>query len=134
MANAGNRRRILNNEEKLELGRMYVHMADSSEIQSDYTGAANLYRMSEMIFSELMEQGNMEAKGEYLHTMFRLAVLPQTSVEQKIDYLEKAGKLAAELERETDDIEFEIAGDSIRSELEMTYLELNARVVSQRMK
>ena len=134
MANAGNRKRIMNDKEKLELGRMYIHMADSSESQSDYTGAANLYRMSETIFRELMEKGLIEAKSEYLHTLFRLAVLPQTSMEKKIDYLEKAGKLAAELECETDDIEFEIAGDSIRSELEMTYLELNAKVVSQRTK
>ena len=134
MANAGSQKRIMNDKEKLELGRMYVDMADRSEIRSDYIGAANLYRMSETIFQELMEKGDPEAKGEYLHTLFRLAVLPQTAMENKIQYLEKAGKLAAELELETDDIEFEIAGDSIKSELEMAYLELNSKVVRERTK
>lgn len=111
-----------NAEKVLQIGRICMQDAEQCEMKSDYIGAASLYRMCSEMFASVMKEDSdcrEAAKSEYMHTLFRQAMLPQTRKQEKMAYLEEAQVLAAELERQTEEIEYMIAGESIREELEI---------------
>lgn len=111
---------MMNSEKTLQLGRTYMIDAQQCEVKSDYIAAEGIYHICCDIFSGLMEQDSLyenEAKGEYMHTLFRYAMLPQIGEQEKMQYLEQAHRLAAELERTTDDMEYTIAVGCIEEEM-----------------
>lgn len=111
---------MMNSEKTLQLGRTYMIDAQQCEVKSDYIAAEGTYHICCDIFSGLMEQDSLyenEAKGEYMHTLFRYAMLPQIGEQEKMQYLEQAHRLAAELERTTDDMEYTIAVGCIEEEM-----------------
>lgn len=126
--------RVLDADEILQLARIGMQDAEMCEMESDYIGAAGLYRMCSEMFAGLMERGSVcreAAKGEYMHTLFRQAMLPQTREQEKLQYLETAYTLAAELEKETGEIEFMIAAESIQDELETLNRTLGQRFLQK---
>ncbi len=111
---------MMDSEKTLQLGRTYMIDAQQCEVKSDYIAAEGIYHICCDIFSGLMEQDSFyanEAKGEYMHTLFRYAMLPQIGEQEKMQYLEQAHRLAAELERATDDMEYTIAVGCIEEEM-----------------
>lgn len=111
---------MMDSEKTLQLGRTYMIDAQQCEVKSDYIAAEGIYHICCDIFSGLMEQDSLyenEAKGEYMHTLFRYAMLPQIGEQEKMQYLEQAHRLAAELERTTDDMEYTIAVGCIEEEM-----------------
>lgn len=109
-------------EKALQIARVCMQDAEKCEVESDYIGAAGLYQLCSEMFAGLMKEASVcreAAKSEYMHTLFRQAMLPQTREQEKMAYLEEAQVLAAELERQTGEIEYMIAAESIRDELEV---------------
>lgn len=114
-------KRMTDANQILQLGRTCMMDAEKCEMESDYIGAAGLYRMCGEMFAGVMKSDSVckeAAKGEYMHTLFRQAMLPQTRDQEKVQYLEEARVLAADLKRQTGDIEFMIAAEAIQDELE----------------
>ncbi|MDO5409117.1 MAG: hypothetical protein Q4F21_01545 [Lachnospiraceae bacterium] len=123
---------LMDVEKTLQLGRAYMEDAERSEEQSDYIAAKSIYHMCCDMFSGVLKQHSsceIEAKGEYMHTLFRCAMLPQTKQKEKMQYLNQAYQLASELEKETGDMEYTIAIGCIQEEIE----ELN-KVMQQQMR
>lgn len=136
MVRAGKYQKESDGEKILELGRTYMRDAEKSEKESDYIAAESIYHMCCDIFSSLIpcepvqrssDYNNtksaqqkasfeIEARGEYMHALFRYAMLPQISEREKVQYLEQAYDQAALLEKETGDVEYAIAVDCIREE------------------
>lgn len=111
---------LMDGEKVLQLGRTYMWDAQQSEVESDYIAAEGIYHVCCQLFSGLMEQNSSyktDAKGEYMHALFRCAMLPQTSQEKKLQYLNQAHQLAAELERETGEMEYTVAVSCMEEEL-----------------
>lgn len=121
MAGAGNNQKSSAGAEILKLGRMYMKDAGKSEMESDYIAAEGIYHMCCDLFSSLIQQKSSyetEAKGEYMHVLFRYAMLPQIKEAEKMQYLDQAFELAAQLEQETGDVEYTIAAGCIQEEME----------------
>lgn len=120
----------MDSEKRLQLGQTYMIDAQQCETESDYIAAEGMYQICCDIFSSLMEQNSpymQEAKGEYMHTLFRCAMLPQVHEQEKMQYLQQARTLAAELEKSIDDLEYSIARDCIEEEIQ----ELNKTLEQQ---
>lgn len=121
MVKAGERQKDSDGGRVLKLGRIYMMDAGKSEIESDYIAAEGIYHICCDMFSGLIQQKTScetEAKGEYMHALFRYAMLPQIKETEKLQYLNQAGELAAQLEQETGDIEYTIASGCIQEEIE----------------
>lgn len=124
MVRAGKYQKESDGKKSLELGRIYMRDAEKSEKESDYIAAEGIYHICCDIFSSLIScepvQQNtpfeLEARGEYMHALFRYAMLPQIDETMKVQYLEQACDQAVMLEQETGDIEYAIAADCIREE------------------
>lgn len=111
---------LMDGEKVLQLGRTYMWDAQQSEVESDYIAAEGIYNVCCELFSGLIEQNcscKADAKGEYMHALFRYAMLPQTSQQKKLQYLNQAHQLASELELETGDMEYTIAVGCMEEEL-----------------
>lgn len=111
---------MLDEEMILQLGRNYMLDAQRSEVKSDYIAAEGIYHICCELFSGIMAHSSVyetEAKGEYMHTLFCYAMLPQINQQEKLQYLNQAYELAAELERETGDMEYAIAVDCMKEEI-----------------
>lgn len=112
---------MLDEKTVLQLGKNYMLDAQQSEVESDYIAAEGMYRICCELFSGIMEQPSAyetEAKGEYMHALFRYAMLPQISQQEKLQYLNQAYELAAGLERETGELEYTIAVGCMEEEIE----------------
>lgn len=121
MVRAGKNQKNMNGGKILELGRTYMMDAEKSEMESDYIAAEGIYHICCDMFSGLIQQKSSyetEAKGEYMHALFRCAMLPQVKEAERMQYLDQAYELAAQLERETGDVEYTIAAGCIQEEIE----------------
>lgn len=121
MVRAGKNQGSLDGGTILKIGRTYMEDAEKSEMESDYIAAESIYHMCCDLFSGLIQQKSSyetEAKGEYMHVLFRYAMLPQIKDSEKMQYLDQAYDLAAQLEQETGDVEYTIAVGCIQEEIE----------------
>lgn len=112
---------LMDGKEMLQLGRSYMLDAQQSEVESDYIAAEGIYHICCELFSGLMEQSSpyeIDAKGEYMHALFRCAMLPQIDQREKLQYLNQAHELAAELEQKTGEMEYMIAVGCMEEELD----------------
>lgn len=112
---------LMDEKKVLQMGRTFMLDAQQSEVESDYIAAEGIYHVCCELFSGLMGQSSpyeTDARGEYMHALFRCAMLPQISQQEKLRYLNQACELAAELERETGEMEYTIAVGCMEEELE----------------
>lgn len=130
MVRAGKDQKYADGGNILEIGRMYMKDAERSEMESDYIAAEGIYHICCEMFSGLIQQKSScetEARGEYMHALFRYAMLPHIKDSEKIRYLDQAFELASRLEKETGDMEYTIAAGCIREEID----ELNKSIEKQ---
>ncbi|MDD7390325.1 MAG: hypothetical protein PUG60_11885 [Lachnospiraceae bacterium] len=121
MVRAGKDQRYADGGNILKIGRTYMRDAERSEMESDYIAAEGIYHICCEMFSALIQQKSScekEAKGEYMHALFRCAMLPQIDDTEKMQCLDQALELASGLEKETGDMEYTIAAGCIREELD----------------
>ncbi|MBQ4045521.1 MAG: hypothetical protein II627_03640 [Lachnospiraceae bacterium] len=105
----------------LQMGRTCIRDAELCETKGDYLAAARLYKLGEEMFGLVMERSTefvLEARSEYMHTLFRQGVLPQLGREEKMDYLVRARQLNAQLLKEISNLEFEIAAGCIQDQID----------------
>ena len=130
MVRAGKDQRYADGGNILAIGRTYMRDAERCEMESDYIAAEGIYRICGEMFSGLIQQKTSceaEARGEYMHVLFRYAMLPQVQDAEKLQYLNQAFELASRLEKETGDMEYTVAAGCIGEEMD----ELNKNLQKQ---
>lgn len=118
----------------LELGRSYMEEAEQNEMDSDYIAAEGIYHVCCDMFRGMMDRASnyqLEAKGEYMHSLFRCAMLPQIDSEEKQQYLDDACALARELLAETGEQEYSIAVDCMQEELDEVTKNLKEKMLQR---